>query len=776
MATDQTNPGVLVLYPLRFTSANYPVISDPLPPANVPVGGLAHSTFTQDPSRREGATQVKIDPPSGGEYDAIALYMKTLDDPQPLLVERKSVAAEDQNSPTFFNVFQSLLVERVNIFFYVVERSSGNDGPSIASWALYHHQLPGGNDVPGTGAHPYLMLSLPPELGNPPRIGKEEAAKGVPLTVSYPHGQPYDNILLMLNGKRFTFTLQPGEENRPYVILLTQDLLEQAGDNPAFEIRYTVISQVNNPTDRRRESHVIVADVDLAHTTLDAPLLREDLDDSEDDPGLIDRDKLKGGPLWVVVLPRAPTWQVGDTVQAIYRSTPPDLEVPTQGTVEKDGFGQFKPCLMPVPNDRVISGSQVRVAFELVRNGQVVGRSKEAMAQVMGSGEEPGPLKAPRVPAFDDGLVTDADARIPVEVLIPTFNNALAGDEITVLWGSKRAAPVTLLDTDLPNDPIIGVKLLYALVESAGQGPIDVKYEFRRSTIIAKTSPVTPVVVDLSIPGGPDPDPETPENENLRPNLVLGASKTPNVITPQDFELDATATLPWRDKTGNAYMVTGDIVQVFWGTQSLAPYPVKSTDAADLVLPVLQAIIALEGSGDVPVRYTVTRKLATAPHEGVSRSPVQNVSVLSAGDLPGGVGGLGPGVFTEANADNAIGRAVIEDGSTPLRITNYLNMKVEDKIELFFIGIDNYAGTGNEIEASRFEPTHEVVVADMTRGYVDFPIPALNILHICTQGSAKVKYRVTAKVSGAKATSREAFVLIDVKLPHESTCPIPPRR
>ncbi|MGH8334174.1 MAG: hypothetical protein ACRER3_13300, partial [Pseudomonas fluorescens] len=679
MATDQTNPGVLVLYPLSFTRANYPVISDPLPPAKVPVGGLAHSTFTQDPSRREGATQVKIDPPIGGKYDAIALYMTTLDDPRPLLIERKD-AAKDLNEPIYFNVFQSLLVERVNIFFYVVERSSGNHEPSIASWTLYHHQLPGGNEVPGTGDHPHLMLSLPPELGNPPRIGKEEAAKGVPLTLSYPHGQPYDKILLMLNGRRFTFILQPGEENQPYVILLTQELFEQAGNNPAFEIRYTVISQVNNPTHQRRESRVIVADVDLAHTTLDAPILREDLNDSEDDPGLIDRNKLKGGPLWVVVLPRAPTYQAGDIVQAIYRSTPPDLTFPTQGTVEKDGFGQFKPCLMSVPNDRVIGGSQVRVGFELVRNGQVVGRSKEVMAQVMDSGEEPGPLNAPRVPAFDDGLVTDADARASVEVLIPTYANVAVDDEITVIWGTQRAAPVKLIETDLPNDPVIAINLRYPLLAAAGDGRIDVTYEVRRGSAPVKTSPKTEVVVDLNLVGGPDPDPETPEHGNLRPATVRSAGGTENAIPPQDYDKNATGVIAWLGKDGKEIYARDDIILLTWGDQNgsaIRRQVVQAdiNDKVNLELTIPAKTIGDQGGGNIAVGYTVSRKLSVPPHENTLIAPKVVVAVSSKTTLPGGGTLPGP-LFTVLNENNAIGPNELLTGSeglyNPIRIaTDY---------------------------------------------------------------------------------------------------------
>ncbi|RON69771.1 hypothetical protein [Pseudomonas fluorescens] len=148
----------------------------------------------------------------------------------------------------------------------MVERASGNSKPSTHAWALYNRYRPGGNNVPGTGDHPNLTLQLPPELGDPPRIDKEQAIRGVPLTVSYPYAQPYDQILLTLNGVRFTVTLQPGEQHNPLVITLTEAMLMQAGNNSRFEIRYTVISQINNPTDQRRVSKALIANVNLADT------------------------------------------------------------------------------------------------------------------------------------------------------------------------------------------------------------------------------------------------------------------------------------------------------------------------------------------------------------------------------------------------------------------------------------------------------------------------------------------------------------------------------
>lgn len=264
MSIDKPTIGLLANYPVKFAGATPNVIVSPAPPAGVPVEGLPLSSFKEVVRRdglREGAVEAVIDPPMAG-YLNIALYMKGPRDTAPQLIERRPVPPAEQNDPVRFHVYQSLFNDGVHIFTYEVERASGNSGPSIESWALYHRDLPGGNDVPGTGDHPALAISLPAELGDPPRIGKEEADRGVAIKVSYPFMRDQDSITLELNRSRFPFTVQPGQQDRPFVITVTREMFEEAGNNARFPISYTVIDQVNNPTDKRRWSRVIEANVD----------------------------------------------------------------------------------------------------------------------------------------------------------------------------------------------------------------------------------------------------------------------------------------------------------------------------------------------------------------------------------------------------------------------------------------------------------------------------------------------------------------------------------
>ena len=374
------------LFPIKFEAGIFPVIVEPDVPDGIPLEGLAHSAF-KDNAPQVSATSARIDPPRG-EYQSISVYTMALDEEVPLLVD--VIVPDVPDQPVIFDVAESLFVEGINVFYYVVKRSSGNSSPSTHAWALYHYQPPGGKNVPGTGDHPLLALSLPAELGNPPQIGREEAAAGVKLTLAYPHDHAYDKILLKLNGRRFTHVLTPQEQGKPIIITLTQAMLEQAGNSPLFEIRYTVISQLNNPTENSRKSAAIVANVDVDRVAFHAPIFRENPNDETDDAQIIDRDKLQGRPLSVIVNPTSPTFAVNDSIDGLITVTPPGQSYSFHGVIEEDGSGQLQRCVMPVPNNLFITGSSVRASYEVKRGDLPIGQSAIATATVIGSGQLPG--------------------------------------------------------------------------------------------------------------------------------------------------------------------------------------------------------------------------------------------------------------------------------------------------------------------------------------------------------------------------------------------------
>ncbi|WP_192564400.1 hypothetical protein [Pseudomonas gozinkensis] len=120
---------------------------------------------------------------------------------------------------------------------------------------------------------------------------------------------------------------------------------------------------------------------------LPAPIPREQLNDSTDDPSIIDRTKLGSNPLQVIVLTADPSFQPGDTINVIYIAKvpgKPDVVVALTGTVTTDQFGQKVPCILQVSNDQVPTGAMVTIQYDLARGVTLIGQSYIATAQVVG--------------------------------------------------------------------------------------------------------------------------------------------------------------------------------------------------------------------------------------------------------------------------------------------------------------------------------------------------------------------------------------------------------
>ncbi|MCL5227042.1 Ig-like domain-containing protein, partial [Pseudomonas sp. In614] len=417
MATDQPNADIQLNYPPIILGATEDVIPDPLVPQ--PVRGLPLSLFRMVFNQKLGvlanAVTVLVPPPAreGTGNDPISIGLVLNGNP----LEEEQIPDDDRDKTTSFYLFESTLRDGSNNKLeYKVRRPTGNVGDSTPLYLLYRSHLPGGNSVPGDDDHPYLDISLPAELGDPAMIGKDEMDAGVPLTVFYPFMYDYDVIHYKLQSERFTYIVQPREAGSPVVIPLTRAMFELAGNSANFEISYTVISQLNNPTDKRRESKTLLAEVDKDLHFFAKPILREVQSESGDNPAIINRGKLAGNPLLAVVVPSAPKFKPGDTVEGRYTATPSGTNQPFTGTIEEDGFGGFKPCIMYIPNDKVVANDDVVATYSLLRGGTVVGKSDKAEAHVKGEDSialDPPTLKSPATNPIN---VLEYDLGVTVQV------------------------------------------------------------------------------------------------------------------------------------------------------------------------------------------------------------------------------------------------------------------------------------------------------------------------------------------------------------------------
>ena len=596
MEKTQPDNTVMTLYPVIIPVATKNVITDP--PAEPPTVtyGLPLKVFT-DLTRDEinaAGVQVVVDPPADvDQYASIRLFVNGEQSgvPQPVINERMT-----------FTVFQRALHDGViNKIQYILENVAGNDSKSIEAWALYNDTLPGGNDVPGTGDHPGLLISLPEGLGNPAVIDKDQAAKGVLLTFDYPYCRAYDQVKYEINRQTFTHTVTPEQAGKGFSVLIGPDTFQKIGSMNNCPFSYTVVDQLANSTHRNRWSKYIHANIDLERNFLPQPILREDPDDDMDDPSIVDLDKLKGRPLLIVVAPTTPDFQKGDTIKG-YSRLNDSAENPPQLGVITDKFGVLQPCILVLPTDQLTSGARLQVRYELKRPaGTVVGHSRTAEAEIIG--EAAPDLVAPIIRQAIGNSLDPLAAKDALTALV--FDPSIQLDDvIEVRW---IAAPGTPADGSYTSPPHV-VKVLgtqevaldnKVLAYSFG-GNVTVDYS---KTTGSATRDSLPLILSVQDIADGDPRLPTPTIDRV----------TGDVLDPADLlATDQTKTTAWAlialgQKISLTYKetkrdgTTGIVVEAYKGKE------VTAEDLGGIRHPVpLDKLLMLEDDSTLEIEAKVS--------------------------------------------------------------------------------------------------------------------------------------------------------------------------
>jgi len=362
----------------------------------------------------KGAT-AEVDPPLAGTVDpgdVIELWLVGDD----ALLDSQIII--DVNAITILRIPKGRLhADRVNVLFYTIRRGSQNIGTSNPLTLLYNKIRPGLKDTkPEVDGHSELALLLPDAIKN--GVGPDFVSAQV--CVSYPYCRAYDTITLKCNGEIMSHMVGQNEAPQPpnpgspnpitVCFTVTRAYLESAvRPGGKLDFSYTVTDQLGNTPDTDAVwSASQTVDEDLAGTRLPAPILREIQNDPTDDPGIIDLEKLGNNPLLLIVLTSDPRFSSGDTLSATYTAKitgQPDVVVTVTGEVETDEFGQKKPCVLQVANDKVIAGSVVTVTYQLLKGDTPAGTSKVATARVVGEGSiELNPPTLPSTPNPFDPL------------------------------------------------------------------------------------------------------------------------------------------------------------------------------------------------------------------------------------------------------------------------------------------------------------------------------------------------------------------------------------
>jgi len=382
------------------------------------------------------------------------------------------------------------------------------------------------------------------------------------------------------------------------------------------------------------------------------------------------------------------------------------------------------------------------------------------------------PLKLlpPQVPLFDQvGLIDETSARTPVVVVIPAMRAIALNDQVIVHWGNQDLPPRTV--NDPAANPLLRIDIPYKTIQDAGNGPLLISYDLWRAGASLGRSPEKPVVVDITVPGGPDPDPETPEHGNLKLPVALGNSGVPNVISPEDKELPAEVIIEWFGKDGTELFLEGDRLEAKWASISLP----RQVDAADVIakqslkLTITSEQMKQAGSGTLALSYGVTRDLPNPPgHSNTAYSGVQNLEVANT-ELPGGGYPLPAGAFPEAKF-NVINNEAAKDG-TPYEVKlDYVHAAEGDVIEFKFRGHQGFGDDpelepANPIPGSYTEGSHTVTLDDIKRGSYAFTVE-LEYLAAIRSGSANGYHWV--RNDKGTASGGYYHVHVDVSLPPQA--------
>ncbi|QXI46424.1 hypothetical protein HU763_016790 [Pseudomonas anuradhapurensis] len=210
-------------------------------------------------------------------------------------------------------------------------------------------------------------------------------------------------------------------------------------------------------------------------------------------------------------------------------------------------------------------------------------------------------LPAPSIPAAANGGLGYYDIEYdPLGFTIVTvgpYFEMLEGDLVEVFFGTKRVA-FHIADTG--DTSTINIKVPNREIKDLGDGEYTVTY-----TIVffigggSVKSVETPVLVKLSVPGGLDPRPDTPElNENLASPFVI-----PDPV-PDSAQSATVFVSPWLN------MAADDVLTVSWGghMRSLSPLLPGEVNRQQQVM-IDRAMLEAVGGGRVPVTYEIRDKV-----------------------------------------------------------------------------------------------------------------------------------------------------------------------
>jgi hypothetical protein len=379
------------------------------------------------------------------------------------------------------------------------------------------------------------------------------------------------------------------------------------------------------------------------------------------------------------------------------------------------------------------------------------------------------------------GLLVWTEANPVTTVQIPFYDTAVPDDRVYISWnGTAVVPPLNVKQTDIDNASangyLLNVEVPFSFTQDSSGDNIFVSYDVHPTGGgPAIPSPKQYINVNLTTPGGPnpDPDPTTPEHDNLLPLKVLSVltGSRDNIIPIEAYELAANITVPRVGQDTNPIWLVGDTLNIYWGPDhDDDPVPIlidATNEGSNIIVPLPAGFIKTNGTGDIPVYYTLTRDLGNDNLVTV-KSVATPVIVHSPDEAPGGLAPLAPAFFPEskdpvpANPYRFVREAEGGDGTTlQIPLVNagspLANVEVGDLISVDFYGLDDPEdGVGHDndpnkpmIAESRIQVTdYPITQADLDQGYYELTLPYTKLYYICYNLSVtnySIKNKATLK-------------------------------
>lgn len=316
-------------------------------------------------------------------------------------------------------------------------------------------------------------------------------------------------------------------------------------------------------------------------------------------------------------------------------------------------------------------------------------------------------------------------------VFVEAYSNMALGDKIEVFWGSPSVAVATETVTAL------NVRVVLKIAESTFRdGSFQPFYRLTRISGLVENASAREILVKLNRPGGIDPDPTSPENENLaRPGV------------PADVERDGVDAERARQGVEISIapyqgMAVNDRIIFYWGGAEHVHLVVAGQVNRTVYFTITEAEILQAGDGRIQLVYQVID--AAENRSNGPWSLMRVVDVSASGDL------LDEPEVLEAVNDIIDLNTLSTRDATAEVYASRADFAMGDIIELFWQGVDS-AG-----KAVNYSVRQLVNKAPPSR--MDIPVPN-RIVQATAQGHAKVYYALD-KGTGNPKLSRSRNVSI----------------